>query len=74
MPVNCRIYDKPEGKTKNGCFQEMLIDVLAWGLKPAFVTGGSWYICTKNLKTIKNNQSGFMFAVETNRTVSLVKG
>ncbi len=27
MPVNYRIYDKLEGKTKNDYFREMLIDV-----------------------------------------------
>ena len=41
--VNYGIYDKSEGKTKNDYFREMLIEVLAWGLKPAFVTGDSWY-------------------------------
>ena len=74
MPVNFRICDKAEGKTKNDYFREMLIEVLVWGLEPAFVTGDSWYSCVKNLKTIKNHQTGFMFAVETNRTVSLEKG
>ncbi len=74
MPVNYRICDKSEGKTKNDYFREMLAEVLAWGLKPAFVTGDSWYSCAKNLKTIKNHQTGFMFAVENNRTVSLEKG
>ena len=65
---------KSEGKTKNDYFREMLIEVLVWGLKPAFVTGDSWYSCTTNLKVIKKHQTGFVFAVETNRTVSLVKG
>ena len=74
MPVNYRIGDKSEGKTKNDYFREMLLDVLAWGLKPAFVTGDAWYSCVKNLKTIKNHRTGFMFAVKSNRTVSLEKG
>ncbi len=52
----------------------MLAEVLAWGLKPAFVTGDSWYSGIANLKTIRNHQTGFMFAVEKNRTVSLEKG
>lgn len=74
MPVNYRVYDKSEGKTKNDYFRDMLSEVLAWGLKPAFVTGDSWYSCVTNLKTIRNHQTGFMFAVEKNRTVSLEKG
>ncbi len=74
MPVNYRIYDKSEGKTKNDYFQDMLGEVLTWGLKPAFVTGDSWYSGVPNLKKVKNHQTGFMFAVESNRAVSLEKG
>ena len=38
-PVNFRIYDKREGKTKNDYFLEMLAEVEGWGLKPTWVTG-----------------------------------
>ena len=71
QPVNFRIYDKAEEKTKNDYFQEMLNEVISWGLKPAFVTGDAWYSGTPNLKKVKNHQAGFMFAVESNCTVSL---
>lgn len=74
QPVNFRVYDKREDRTKNDYFQEMLAEVLAWGLRPAFVTGDSWYSCVKNLKTIKNHRLGFLFAVENNRLVSVEKG
>lgn len=74
LPVNYRVYDKSEGKTKNDYFQDMLIEVLKWGLKPLFVTGDSWYACVANFKTVKNHQMRFMFAVESNRRVSLEKG
>lgn len=74
QPVNFRVYDKREGKTKNDYFQDMLAEVLAWGLKPALVTGDSWYACVKNLKTVKNHGLGFVFALESNRLVSLEKG
>lgn len=57
-----------EFKTKNDYFQEMLIDVLEWGIEPKFVTGDSWYSCVSNLKMIKKYQLGFMFAIENNRT------
>ncbi len=73
-PVNFRIYDKSEHKTKNDYFLEMLGEVLAWGLKPAVITGDSWYSCAKNLKTITNYDLGFMFAIKSNRTVSIEKG
>jgi hypothetical protein len=45
-----------------------------FGIRPDFTTGDSWYSCEKNLKTVKNHGMGFMFAVESNRTVSIEKG
>ncbi len=70
VPINYRIYDKKEGKTKNDYFQEMLIEVIAWGLKPRIVTGDSWYSSIANLKFLRNQKLGFLFGVEKNRTVS----
>ncbi|MDD5502983.1 MAG: transposase [Candidatus Thermoplasmatota archaeon] len=74
QPVNFRVVDKTEGKTKNDYFQDMLAEVLAWGLEPAFVIGDSWYSCVSNLKRIKNHQMGLLFALESNRLVSVEKG
>jgi len=74
QPVNFRVYDKADGKTKNDHFLDMLAEVLSWGLKPSFVTGDSWYSCVKNLKRIKNHQLGFLFALESNRLVSIEEG
>lgn len=70
VPVNYRIYDKKEGKTKNDYFQEMLTEVLTWGLNPKLVTGDSWYSSLENLKFLRNQKLGFLFGVERNRTVS----
>jgi Transposase DDE domain len=69
-----RVYDKAENKSKNDYFQDMVAQVLGWGLRPDFTTGDSWYSCEKNLKTVKNHGMGFLFAVESNRTVSIEKG
>lgn len=74
LPVNYRLYDKSENKTKNDYFKDMLIEVLAWGLKPGVVTGDSWYSCINNLKMVKNHQLGLLFAIESNRLVSVEKG
>lgn len=74
QPINFRVYDKSENKTKNDYFLEMLAEVLGWGVKPSFVTMDSWYSCVKNLKTIKNHQMGFLAALESNRLVSVEKG
>ena len=73
FPVSYRVYDKEDGKTKNDYFQDMLAEVLAWGLKPAFVTGDSWYSSVENLKIVKNHDLGLLFALESNRLVSIEK-
>ena len=33
VPVNYRVYDKADHKSKNDYFQDMLAQVLAWGLR-----------------------------------------
>lgn len=70
VPINYRIYDKKEGKTRNDYFQEMLREVIEWGVKPRLVTGDSWYSGVENLKFLRNQKLGFLFGVEKNRTVS----
>lgn len=74
MPINYRLYDKSEGKTKNEYFREMLAEVLEWGVNPAFVTGDCWYSGADNLKTVRNYLMGWLFALESNRLVSVSKG
>jgi hypothetical protein len=73
-PVNYRVYDKAEGKTKNDYFQDLFAEVLAWGLEPAVVTGDSWYSGVDNLKRVRNHSLGFLFALESNRRVAVDKG
>ena len=51
-----------------------MAEVLGWGLKPDFLTGASGYSCVANLKTVRNPGRGFVFAVESNRLVSIEKG
>jgi hypothetical protein len=52
----------------------MLLEILDWGIKPSFITGDSWYSCVPNLKLIKKHQLGFMFALKSNRLISIEKG
>ena len=73
-PVNFRIYDKREGKTKNEYFREMVREVQTWGLQLDWVTGDSWYSGTENLKFLRNEEVGFLFGIATNRQVSLERG
>ncbi len=70
LPVNYRIYDKQEGKTKNDYFREMIAEVSAWGLQPEMVTGDAWYSALKNLKFLKNRGLGFLMGIAKNRKVS----
>lgn len=74
IPVNYRIVNKQEGKTKHEYFLEMLEEVIAWGLKPSTVTGDSWYASKDNLNFLKDKDLGGLFALEANRSVSLEKG
>lgn len=74
LPINYRVYDKADNKTKNDYFRDMLAEALSWGLQPSYATADSWYSSANNLKTVKNHGLGLMFAVESNRTVSVKKG
>jgi hypothetical protein len=65
---------KRRGKQKTIIFNLMLIEVIAWGVKPRLVTGDSWYSATENLKFLKNQKLGFLFGIEKNRTVSTEPG
>jgi hypothetical protein len=71
VPVNYRIYNKQEEKTKNDYLREMITEVLDWGLKPKTVTTDAWYSSQKNLKFLKNKQLGFLTGVAKNRLCSV---
>lgn len=74
VPVNYRLVNKNEGKTKHDYFLEMLAEVEAWGLQPSVVTGDSWYADKENLNILKDKELGGLFALEANRSVSLDGG
>lgn len=73
-PVNFRLYDKREGKTKNVYFREMVSEVKAWGLEMAWVTGDCWYSSSENLKFLRNEKLGFLFGIADNRLMSVERG
>lgn len=74
LPVNFRVYDKSSGRTKNDYFQEMVKEVLLWGLRPEIVTGDSWYASAANFKFLRNQELSFLFGIEKNRTSSTQAG
>jgi hypothetical protein len=69
VPVSFRVVDKAEGKTKNELFREMVEEVLGWGLRPAVVSGDSWYSGLENLKFLRKKEPGFLIGLEKNRIV-----
>ena len=74
VPVNYRLVDKAEDKTKNEYFREMLLEVMDWEVKPAFVTGDAWYASLENLKFLRKQQLNFLFGIDNNRLISIEKG
>jgi hypothetical protein len=74
VPVNYRLYNTNDNKTKNDYFREMLTEVLAWGLSPSCVTGDAWYSSLENLKFIRKNGLGMLFGIDSNRKISIEKG
>lgn len=71
VPVNYRIYNKQEGKTKNDYLREMITEVLEWGLKPKATTTDAWYSSRKNLKFFKDKELGFLTGIAKNRLCSV---
>lgn len=74
VPINYRIYNKQEDKSKNDYFREMLAEVLIWGLQPQMVTGDSWYSALENLKFLRNQKLGLMMGIAKNRLVAVTPG
>ena len=74
IPVNYRIYNKSESKTKNDYLIEMIAEVLNWGIQPSRVTTDSWYASKDNLKFFKNQELNFGVGLAKNRSVRINKG
>jgi len=71
VPLNYRIYNKQEGKTKNDYLREIIIEVLDWGVQPRMVTTDAWYSSQANLQFLKNKELGFLMGIAKNRKVTI---
>ncbi len=71
VPVNYRIYNKLEGKTKNDYLREMITEVLAWGMQPYTVTTDAWYSSRENLRFIRDKGLGLFMGIAKNRSCSI---
>lgn len=69
VPVNYRVVDKSEGKTKNDLFLEMLEETLTWWLKPSIVTWDSWYSSSGNCNFLIKREISFLFWLKANRLI-----
>ncbi len=71
VPINYRIYNKREEKTKNDYLREMITEVLDWGWQPKTVTTDAWYSSQKNLKFFKDKELEFLTGIAKNRSCSV---
>jgi hypothetical protein len=71
VPVNYRLNDKQDGKTKHDYFREMISEVMEWGITPGMITADSWYASVGTLTHLKNGAWGFLFGIENNRLVQV---
>ena len=71
VPLNYRIYNKQEGKTKNDYLREMIAEILGWGLKPETVTTDAWYSSKDNIKFFKDKGLTFLTGIAKNRSCSV---
>lgn len=71
IPVNYRIYNKQDDKTKNDYLREMITEVMDWGLKPKTMTTDAWYSSKENLKLLKNKGLWFLTGIAKNRSCSI---
>jgi hypothetical protein len=71
LPINWRVVDKSENKTKNEYFREMVDEVLIWWISPSIVTWDCWFSWEENLKFVLSKGLDFLFSIKSNRQVSL---
>lgn len=71
FPVNYRLYNRAEGKTKNDYLREMIEEVIDWGIQPIKLTTDSWYSSRKNLKFFRDKGLDFLVGIAKNRLVKV---
>ncbi len=74
VPVNYRIYNRSEGKTKNDYLREMVCEVRIWGIEANYITTDSWYASKNNLKFFRDKGLHFGVGLAKNRSVRLNQG
>jgi hypothetical protein len=70
IPLDYRIYDKADGRTKNEHFREMMGRAKERGLAPRLVLFDGWYAGLDNLKQVRDLGWGWLTRVKANRRVN----
>lgn len=61
-------------KTKNEIMREMFLQSIKNGIIFKYVLWDIWFWCSETMEVIRENKKHFIFAIKSNRTVSLEKG
>lgn len=70
IPVDYRIYDKADGRTKNDHFWEMMLIAKGRGFAPKYVLFDGWYASLENLKQIRDLGWLWLTRLKHNRKVN----
>jgi len=70
IPVDYRIYDKADGRTKNDHFWEMMLMAKGRGFAPKYVLFDGWYAGLENLKQVRDFGWLWQTRLKGNRTVT----
>jgi putative transposase len=69
VPVDYRIYDKADGRTKNDHFWEMMLIAKGRGFTPRYVLFDGWYAGLENLKQVRDHGWRWLTRLKANRRV-----
>ncbi len=69
IPVDCRVLDKSENKTKNDLFAELMTKAFERGFRVEYVAFDSWYSSLENLKLLRYNNQNWFSRFKSNRLV-----
>jgi len=70
VPVDYRIYDKADGRTKNDHFWEMMLMAKGRGFAPKYVLFDGWYASLENLKQVRDLGWLWLTRLKHNRRVN----
>ena len=70
LPVDYRIYDKADGRTKNDHFWEMMLIAKGRGFAPKYVLFDGWYASLENLKQVRGLGWHWSTRLKHNRKVN----